>query len=464
MPRLIRQRRPVDTIRVRVRPPKSQTKRGFRQDVRLANKKTLANPPKREQDTLFAAWLRKPGMFDVHGVDTPARDSIKAARPAASPQMKMAREAPIVRSRVFATEWEAREWAAQLERGDPEFPNVLPAHTEIHKFPSNMEYVEGEETWEVNYWRPTSPVTQQAVPAAAPAAAKKPWQMTREEFTAGLGGTRLRISTQGHRQRVVQALSEGKPVPPEVLAEYPDLAKTYYALKSLEGQAFVVRTPMSIGKYSNVNVYPGAPQPVDVVRANPDGSAEVALRVPLGYAPKGTTFTISASDFTLAKPIAVPVSPAAAKEPWQMTRAEELYRLPSQERIELARRWNRYLKSEEKEYPDNRYYLLTRAETVAKGWARIDLPSHKVGVATAIKLGLPVPPEVLADYPDLARVAEPAPSPAPGMRMRVPPEEILADMKANLAAGNVHPDRVALAQKQIAELEQQIAPERKAAR
>ena len=62
MPRLIRQRRPVDTIRVRVRPPKSQTKRGFRQDVRLANKKTLANPPKRELETVERRLQELPSL------------------------------------------------------------------------------------------------------------------------------------------------------------------------------------------------------------------------------------------------------------------------------------------------------------------------------------------------------------------------------------------------------------------
>lgn len=89
----------------------------------------------------------------------------------------------------------------------------------------------------------TVPVVAAAPRAVAPAAAKEPWQMTQAEYVAQLGreeapaqfprkaptGAMAEEERSGwaklaHKQFVGKALSEGKPVPPEVLAEYPDLA------------------------------------------------------------------------------------------------------------------------------------------------------------------------------------------------------------------------------------------------
>ncbi|MBW2672759.1 MAG: transglycosylase SLT domain-containing protein, partial [Deltaproteobacteria bacterium] len=68
-------------------------------------------------------------------------------------------------------------------------------------------------------------------------AAKEPWQMMQEEWIEqarrntdeGLRGMVDTIEFQSqiknaHREKVKQALAEGKPVPPEVLKDYPDLA------------------------------------------------------------------------------------------------------------------------------------------------------------------------------------------------------------------------------------------------
>lgn len=61
----------------------------------------------------------------------------------------------------------------------------------------------------------------------------EPWQMTKAEYVK-VRADRLKegveykskfTSEQLHERNVKDALSEGKPVPPEVLAEYPDLAK-----------------------------------------------------------------------------------------------------------------------------------------------------------------------------------------------------------------------------------------------
>ncbi|CAB4191860.1 hypothetical protein UFOVP1229_176 [uncultured Caudovirales phage] len=69
---------------------------------------------------------------------------------------------------------------------------------------------------------------------AKPEAAKEPWEMTRDQFARqsaakpASGGFAARanakIAKPYHRHLVTQAVAEGKPVPPEVLAEYPELA------------------------------------------------------------------------------------------------------------------------------------------------------------------------------------------------------------------------------------------------
>ena len=66
--------------------------------------------------------------------------------------------------------------------------------------------------------------------------AKEPWQMTREEWKRGFVEDWQEVEAQRgirgigplgriHKQRVRQALSEGKPVPSEVLKDYPDLKR-----------------------------------------------------------------------------------------------------------------------------------------------------------------------------------------------------------------------------------------------
>ena len=83
---------------------------------------------------------------------------------------------------------------------------------------------------------------------------KEPWQMTRREFMESWirpqaklrGDTEAQIQKDidmmvepplfgesHHKQLIETALSEGKPVPPEVLKDYPDLAKAEY-LQSID--------------------------------------------------------------------------------------------------------------------------------------------------------------------------------------------------------------------------------------
>lgn len=68
-------------------------------------------------------------------------------------------------------------------------------------------------------------------PAPMPKAVKEPWEMTREEYTKSIGKKPKEIIRRTwtpeslHGREIKEALSLGKPVPPEVLAEYPELAK-----------------------------------------------------------------------------------------------------------------------------------------------------------------------------------------------------------------------------------------------
>ena len=82
--------------------------------------------------------------------------------------------------------------------------------------------------------QPPVPLVEVTPPVARPAlagAAKEPWQMTFSEFVhaeslreKGIAIISGRNVARDHELLVKQALFEGKPVPPEVLAEYPDLA------------------------------------------------------------------------------------------------------------------------------------------------------------------------------------------------------------------------------------------------
>ena len=55
-----------------------------------------------------------------------------------------------------------------------------------------------------------------------PPAPKEPWEMTRERWISSTGDHTIQ-GGKFHRNEVTQALSQGKPVPPEVLKDYPDL-------------------------------------------------------------------------------------------------------------------------------------------------------------------------------------------------------------------------------------------------
>ena len=67
------------------------------------------------------------------------------------------------------------------------------------------------------------------------ATTKEPWKMTQNDFyrdeywktEMGKKASDRGTSNYEHKKSIKQALSEGKPVPPDVLMDYPDLQTTY---------------------------------------------------------------------------------------------------------------------------------------------------------------------------------------------------------------------------------------------
>ncbi|HUU12186.1 MAG TPA: hypothetical protein VM182_00585, partial [Terriglobia bacterium] len=70
--------------------------------------------------------------------------------------------------------------------------------------------------------KPAEAPTESLHPRRAAAKAKEPWQETRKEVLDRLAGN---AQMSLHRRAVARAFEEGKPVPPEVLKDYPELAK-----------------------------------------------------------------------------------------------------------------------------------------------------------------------------------------------------------------------------------------------
>ena len=196
----------------------------------------------------------------------------------------------------------------------------------------------------------------------------EPWQMTRAEYAPSVDklmekfesmmprNSRLnkdarkiersrlallrRSRIEGHKAAVQQALSEDKPVPPEVLADYPDLAAHEVARPPSVAKGLVLQTGVDTPALRRLIEGPRLPAPTRPVEVVPE---------------------------------------AVAKEPWQMTRAEY---------VEEGRKWR----------AEHQPRLTGRAlehelEGVSKG--------HKGVVRNAIEEGKPVPTEVLADYSDL---------------------------------------------------------------
>ncbi len=108
---------------------------------------------------------------------------------------------------------------------------------------------------------PPKPVAKvQAARAAEAPVAKEPWQMTRAEYGKWYSEHFEGKDIIDHKIRVGRALSEGKPVPPEVLKDYPDLAAG--AVKPVEAVKVLPELSRTVVKDITGNpqiVYHGTP-------------------------------------------------------------------------------------------------------------------------------------------------------------------------------------------------------------
>jgi len=89
------------------------------------------------------------------------------------------------------------------------------------KFPQNAS-----KSQLIDLYNKARGVTEKPAPTEIAGKPKEPWEMTREEYRKEyIRSDYPYKDIPTHRKSVREALSEGKPVPPEVLADYPDLAK-----------------------------------------------------------------------------------------------------------------------------------------------------------------------------------------------------------------------------------------------
>lgn len=93
------------------------------------------------------------------------------------------------------------------------------------------------------------PQKEMFAPSGKLAAAKEPWQMTRAEYEAAYGKPKKNTTVTGgfspHKESVAVAVNQGKPVPPEVLAEYPELAEPKGPSGGAYGEGTLYANPLT---------------------------------------------------------------------------------------------------------------------------------------------------------------------------------------------------------------------------
>lgn len=132
----------------------------------------------------------------------------------------------------------------------------------------------------------------------APSTAKEPWQMTQKEYVRFLKRTltpeQLREHPKAiiaapsmHRKRVETALEYGKPVPPKVLADYPNLVPhkkaqlhaVEHALTICEGPRGITIGSQAQGSKEKVFITPSCPaglKPIALFHTHPEGLPELS--------------------------------------------------------------------------------------------------------------------------------------------------------------------------------------------
>jgi len=124
---------------------------------------------------------------------------------------------------------------------------------------------------------------------------KEPWQMTKKEIEEKYAFSGMVFY---HKEAVQQALSRGKPVPAEVLKDYPDLAEKY-GRKSVIGKVLMTEKPIFVlddeGKLAKVVKWDGD-KPTVIYPGNEGGNIAGTGGRPYEYSLK-TYVPVTNSDF-----------------------------------------------------------------------------------------------------------------------------------------------------------------------
>ena len=304
---------------------------------------------------------------------------------------------------------------------------------------------------------------------------KEPWRMTRKEFDRyafeqegkrlfSVGVSELDISRRRykpskpgtewsgplfryHRKQIESALAKGKPVPPEVLADYPELAVNPPAP---EGKTGIVTDPTRVqeirnsiaegrltlrtGKFNGrklsteelLNVRKQVERDLAKIGESrflgrkgnefaPRSGFTITDVTPEGYGPSPTVVLSNYHDLTgeYGSSPAMRRNPdlVAGKEPWMMTKEE--YRNQDEALIRSKRSWETAMSAVggSERWGDTRRFegrragnRLDRERRAHDWWDRMFTRSeakHETIIRRALSEGKPVPPVVLADYPDL---------------------------------------------------------------
>lgn len=257
---------------------------------------------------------------------------------------------------------------------------------------------------------------------------------------------------------VSNAADFGKPAQPEVLPA-PEVAEAAMTRRKIEAAQAAEKTPEQIMQEQDIAdlaaMRTGAPKAkpeAQTVAANPPVSAPEAAQTPkVGVSPLKPLTTPKTgaegvkppaeSGAEIKEPAATKVEAPKAKEPWEKkethnpangaaslyekelpesfqaawTKTAEEFETPTLENV--AAGWNEWQRSgvKPRAYGQGRE-AFTRIDDILQNWR--DYPSdaralHRKIIEQALASGKPVPPEVLADYPDLAK-PKPAKPVAPG--------------------------------------------------
>ena len=272
----------------------------------------------------------------------------------------------------------------------------------------------------------------------APAVAKEPWQMTQDEFEKDLlqdyneTAKRLKLplkidigESTMHKWIIEQALSEGKPVPPEVLRDYPELAAKATPVKPVEAIIpQVSKQPWQMTREDITRNKSVANKIKSTVEEDSSG-LDFGLRLlPDRKKPykKGDVLGISYKWIEGKRTRESVGGTSVIKlDAYGVYTEQALERLQrggyGGDNVALVR--GRAIRGGE----DEGESIFRNAEIVDV-FKKSDLPSeqlsrHKTVIEQALSEGKPVPPEVLKDYPELA-----ATMPAAAPRMTVAPAEV----------------------------------------